>query len=150
MQAAQGSMGRVFVLRLEDGDRIPDCIETFAAEQKIMGGMCVLLGGAGTGKLVAGPENGDATPIVPMLRALSGVHEVAAVGTLFADEEGVPRLHMHGAFGRDDQTLTGCVRQGVHVWKIAECVILEIVDSGMLRRVEPSFGFAVLGKGEDA
>lgn len=33
MIASEGRLGRVFVLRLEDGDRVPDCIEAFAAER---------------------------------------------------------------------------------------------------------------------
>jgi predicted DNA-binding protein with PD1-like motif len=33
MQASEGRLGRVFVLRLEDGDAIPDCIDDFVLEK---------------------------------------------------------------------------------------------------------------------
>ena len=33
MQYTEGRMGRVFVLRLEDGERLNDTLETFAREQ---------------------------------------------------------------------------------------------------------------------
>ena len=35
MKASEGKIGRVFVVRLEDGDVVPDCIERFAAEKSI-------------------------------------------------------------------------------------------------------------------
>lgn len=144
MQAAQGEIGRVFVLRLEDGDRIPDCIEGFAREQGIRGGLCAMLGGIGGGKVVVGPEDGQSATITPMLRTLDAVHEAAAVGTLFRNEAGDPKLHMHAALGRGDACVAGCVRQGVEVWKIAEVVIIEITGTGMQRKIDPNFGFEVL------
>jgi len=35
MKAYEGQLGRVFVIRLEDHDVTPACIESFAAEEKI-------------------------------------------------------------------------------------------------------------------
>lgn len=143
MQAAQGTLGRVFVLRLEDGDRIPGCIEEFAAGCGVARGFCLLLGGAGGGRVVVGPRDGQAAKIEPMLAALSGAHEIAAVGTLFPDEAGRPRLHMHAALGRGEAPLVGCVRQGVDIWKLGEVVLVEI-HGNMRRAVDPAFGFEVL------
>ncbi len=148
MRFSQGTMGRVFVLRLEDGDRVPDCLERFAAEQDLEAAACLLLGGAAGGKLVVGPVDGEVTPIVPMLEAIAGVHEIAAVGTLFPDAQGRPRLHMHGTVGRGRDVRTGCVRQGVDVWRIAEVVLLEILGTGMRRVLDPAFGFEVLATAE--
>lgn len=144
MKAAEGKIGRVFVLRLEDGDRVPECIERFAAEKKIEAAYCALLGGIGSGRLIVGPEDGEAKTIVPMAHVLSGVHEAAAVGTIFPAEDGTPRLHMHAALGRDGNTRTGCVRAGIEVWKIGEVVIMEITGTGMMRRVDPDAGFELL------
>ncbi len=146
MQAAQGEIGRVFVLRLEDGDRVPECIESFAKEQNIESGLCALVGGVGGGKLVVGPEDGTAPILTPMLRTLADVYEAAAVGTLFRTESGDMKLHMHSSFGRGDTTLVGCVRQGIDIWKIAEVIILEIKGTGMVRKIDPNFGFEVLSK----
>ena len=143
MQAAQGTMGRVFVLRLEDDDAIPGSIEQFAKDNGILRAHVSLLGGLGRGALVVGPEDGDAMPITAMTHPINDVHEAAAVGTLFPDEAGEPRLHMHAALGRGGETRTGCVRQGLDVWKVCEVVILEIV--GTMRRVkDPRFGFELL------
>lgn len=144
MKAAEGRLGRVFVLRLEDGDRVPECIERFAADRQIRGALCLLVGGVGGGNLVAGPEDPAATPIAPLVREIVGVHEAAAVGTLFPGEDGVSRLHMHAALGRDGATRTGCVRLGVDVWKVGEVVILEILGTGVGRRLDPETGFELL------
>lgn len=146
MQAAEGKLGRVFVLRLEDGDRVPDCIERFARDNGVARAQVSMLGGIGAGKVVVGPEDGAAERIVPMTRPLADAHEVAAVGTLFPDESGAPKLHMHAALGRGDDPVVGCVRQGVDVWRLGEVVILEILGD-MRRVVDPAFGFEVLDVG---
>lgn len=144
MIARQGSQGRVFVLRLEDGDRMPSCLEQFAAENGIESALAVMLGGVGAGRIVVGPEDGTATPITPMLHQIADVCEVAALGTLFPDAAGKPVLHMHAALGRGDETHTGCIRPGIEVWKIAEVVVLEILGTGLSRVVDAALGATVL------
>lgn len=144
MKSAQGRMGRVFVLRLEDGDRLPDSIESFAQDNGIAQAFCAVLGGIGSGKLVTGPEEPDASPINPLITSFGSVHEAAAVGTLFLDEAGEPKLHMHAALGRDGETKTGCIRQGIKVWKVCEVVILELLDLGLMRKMDKASGFEML------
>ncbi|TVM19908.1 DUF296 domain-containing protein [Oceanidesulfovibrio indonesiensis] len=144
MLQSQGSIGRVFVLRLEDGDSLPGSIEEFAATNNVTRAVCLLLGGVGSGRLVVGPQDGAAERIIPMVNPIQAVHEAAAVGTIFPDESGAPRLHMHAALGRGESATTGCVRQGVDIWKLAEVVVLEINGTDMLRAVDPAFGFEVL------
>ncbi len=146
MIASEGRLGRVFVLRLEDGDRVPDCIEAFAAERGVEGGLCFLLGGVGEGTLVVGPMNPQSRPIEPLLKSIEIAHEILAVGTLFRDEEGAPKLHMHAAMGRGGYTAMGCLRQGVDIWSIAEVILLEVTGTDMLRKLDPTFGFAILSK----
>lgn len=144
MKAAQGSIGRVFVLRLEDGDRVPDCIEGFARREGVQRALCALVGGIGGGRVVVGPQEAGASPVVPLIHELQGVHEAAAVGTLFPDEEGTPRLHMHAALGREGLTRTGCVRKGIEVWKLGEVVLVELLGTDAVRRMDPATGFEVL------
>lgn len=79
-----------------------------------------------------------------MLHKLDSVHEAAAVGTIFEDEEGQPKLHMHAALGREGKTRTGCIRPGVHTWVIGEVVIIEVVNSAMIRKTDPETGFSLL------
>jgi predicted DNA-binding protein with PD1-like motif len=144
MKVAEGTLGRVFVLRLEHGERLPDCVEQFALERGVARAFCALVGGVDGGTLVTGPVDANAMPPVPALSALLGAHEAAAVGTLFPDAEGRPRLHMHGAFGRGEETRVGCIRPGIDVWTIGEFMIIELLGMEMTRRRDLATGFELL------
>jgi predicted DNA-binding protein with PD1-like motif len=87
-------------------------------------------------------------PPEPLLHTLIGVHEICAVGTLFPDAEGNPRLHMHAALGREGQSHTGCIRPGIEVWKLGEVILLEIIDNSAIRRRHPETGFDTLDAGQ--
>ncbi len=150
MRYAEAGVGRVFVLRLEDGDKLPDSVEAFCRTQRLERGLCFLLGGMGGGNLVVGPRDGEARPVEPMLHALKGVHEAAGVGTIFPDESGAPVLHMHAAMGRDGKTRTGCIRPGVEVWQLGEVVILELTGLEARRVIDRDTGFSVLEPKGDA
>ena len=144
MKAAAGKTGRIFVLRLEDGDIIPGCIENFARENDVKSGKVILVGGVGGGEVVVGPRESDKMPPSPMTVPVDGAHEVAAVGLLAPDEKGNPVLHIHGAMGRSGQTLTGCMRPGVKTWLVGEAVMIELLDIKAVRRHDSQRGFTLL------
>ena len=138
MQYTEAKSGRIFVIRLEHGEIVHEEIERFAREKNIVSAALVAVGGAGAGsKLVAGPKDGDARPIDPMMHVLSNVHEIVGAGTLFTDEEGARLLHMHMACGRDKDSVTGCIRSGVTVWQIMEVIVFELVDAAAGRAAHP-------------
>ncbi|MBI9080188.1 MAG: DNA-binding protein [Pseudodesulfovibrio sp.] len=147
MQYSEGSIGRIFTLRLENGEKIPDCIEQFAREKNIKAALCTMIGGVDKGTLVVGPEDGNDPIITPILHAIDTAHEVSATGTIFPDEEGTPVLHMHAALGREGKTRTGCIRPGLDVWLVGEVIIMEILNTDMLRKKEKKSGLALLCKG---
>lgn len=147
MQYSEGRIGRVFTIRLEDEDRIPDCIESFAREQGIKAAMCTMIGGVDKGNIVVGPEVEKLPTIKPILHPIESPHEVVAMGTMIPDEEGKPLLHMHAALGRDAKTRTGCIRPGLDVWLIGEVIIMEILDLDMIRKTDPQSGLKLLSKG---
>ncbi|MDD9304057.1 MAG: DNA-binding protein [Desulfobacter sp.] len=145
MKYSQAKLGRVFVIRLEDGDIVHETIEQFARDQGIRAASLIVLGGADKGStLVTGPENGRADLIVPKTRDLDNVHEAAGVGTLFPNEKGEPVLHMHMACGRGFSTLTGCIRGGVKVWQVMEVIVQELEDSTGVRQLDKVTGFELL------
>ena len=145
MKYSEAKTGRIFVLRLEHGDKIPDVIEEFAAAQKIEAAIVHFLGGADTGsKVVVGPEDGKASRPQPIVTELSGTCEAFSLGTLFVNDQGTPKLHMHAAFGRKGRTVTGCTREGVLVWHIGEAVIFELLDTTASRKIDPGTGFELL------
>jgi predicted DNA-binding protein with PD1-like motif len=145
MRFTEAKLGRVFVLRLHDGDRLPDVLESFAAEKNVSTALCFFLGGAKeNSRVVVGPKEGNAVPPEPMVTLLEGVHEACGVGTIFADETGKPKLHMHTSFGRNENTVTGCVRMGVDIWQIGEVVMLELTCEKACRAKNKETGFEFL------
>ncbi len=145
MKYSEAKPGRVFVIRLEDGDILHEEIEQFARKKNIQAASLIALGGADIGsKLITGPEEGRAETIIPQDQTLDNVHEVVGTGTLFPNEKGQMLLHMHLACGRNNNTITGCVRQGVKIWHVMEVVIHELRDSTGVRKLDNATGFELL------
>jgi predicted DNA-binding protein with PD1-like motif len=145
MKYSEAKQGRIFVIRLEDGDIVHDEIERFAREKSIVAAGLIIVGGADQGsKFVVGPEEGRGTPVVPMEHVLAEAHEIAGVGTLFPDDVGNPVLHMHMASGRNSSTITGCIREGVRVWHVMEVILFELVDTTGVRTFDSETGFNLL------
>jgi predicted DNA-binding protein with PD1-like motif len=141
---SEGKIGRVFVIRLEDGDKLPDSIEKFAEEHKIKVGQAVLIGGIGSGDVVVGPRLNRTMPPDPMVRGLDGVHEVVGVGVLVPDKDDKPSFHIHAALGRAGFTVTGCLRKGVDTWLVGEVVLYEILGIDMARLPDEASSFDLL------
>lgn len=144
MKVTEGKIGRVFMMRLEEGDIIPECIEAFAGEKDIDTGHAVIVGGIGSGQVVVGPRDSFEMPPDPMLLPVDGAHEVLASGIIAPDEDGNPVLHIHGALGRSGSTLTGCLRPGVTTWLVGEVIIYEILGVNVKRVKDERSGFALL------
>lgn len=145
MKSTEAKLGRAFILRLHDGDRLPDVIESFATEKNVSTALCFFLGGAkDNSRVVVGPKDCFNLPPEPMVTLLKGVHEACGVGTICKDETGKPKLHMHSSFGRGENTITGCVRMGVEVWQIGEVVILELTVATAHRAKDKDTGFELL------
>jgi uncharacterized protein len=144
MKSTEGRLGRVFVIRLEHGDVVPDCIEQFAEEHGVSVGHAVLVGGIGGGEVVVGPRVSNERPPEPMLLPLDGAHEVAGVGVLAPGEDGKSKLHIHAALGRSGKTTTGCLRPGVTTWLVGEVILQEIVGASVTRIKDAASGFPLL------
>ena len=147
MKASEGHVGRVFVMRLEDGDVVPECIERFAKDNGVSMGHVVLVGGIGGGQVVVGPRHSNERPPDPMLLPLDSAHEVVGVGVLAPGEDGSPVLHIHAALGRSGQTMTGCLRPGVTTWLVGEAILYEIVGAKAARIKDEGSGLALLEPG---
>ena len=145
MKYSEARLGRMFIIRLEDGEILHEQIEEFARTHAIAAAAVIALGGIDEGsKLVVGPEHGRSKPISPMEHILDDVHEIAGVGTIFPDRDHNPVLHMHIASGRNESTITGCVRRGVKVWHIIEVILFELRDTSASRMFDTQTGFELL------
>ena len=144
MKASEGKVGRVFVLRLEDGDAIPASIDRFAEEKKISVGQVILIGGISNGQVVVGPRRTEEMPPEPMLVPVDGAHEVVGVGMLAPDKNGKPKLHIHASLGRAGKSTTGCLRPGVTTWLVGEVIIFEILGTDAVRLPDKKASFELL------
>jgi predicted DNA-binding protein with PD1-like motif len=144
MKTSEGRVGRMFVIRLEDGDVIPDCIEKFAEAKKISVGQVIIIGGIGEGQVVVGPRRSNEIPPEPMLVPIDGAHEVMGVGVIAPDKTGKPVLHVHGSLGRSGKATTGCLRPGVSTWTVGEVIICEILGTNAVRELDKETHFELL------
>jgi uncharacterized protein len=145
MKYSEGSLGRVFVLRMEGGDPLNTTVETFAREHGVSRGLAFYVGGgAPNTSLVVGPDASRSDAIVPLFHSLGAPNETFAVGTLFPNEAGEPVLHMHAACGREGDATVGCTRAGLETWLIGEMVLVEITGVAGSRYVDPISGFELL------
>ena len=145
MKYSEARQGRVFVLRLEDGEIVHEVIEQFAKDQDIRAASLVIVGGADGGShLVVGPKEDRGLPLNPMKLQLEHAHEITGTGTLFRDDQDIPLLHMHMSCGRKDQSITGCIREGVKVWHVMEVVLFELLNCSAKRLIEEPLGLKLL------
>ncbi len=144
MKWSEGHIGRVFVIRLEDGDVVPGCIEEFARKNSVTVGHAILIGGIGGGQIVVGPRDSDERPPQAMLFPVDGAHEVVGVGVLAPGEDGKPVLHIHAALGRSGRTVMGCLRPGVTTWLVGEVILYEILGTQVARVMDDESGLALL------
>jgi predicted DNA-binding protein with PD1-like motif len=145
MKTSPAKIGRVFVIRLEHGDKMPGALEEFARRKRVKRGFCILVGGADRkSRIVVGPKNPDARPVVPLEHVLTNVYETTGVGTLFPDQKGRPVLHMHVSFGRRSKALTGCIRPGIRTWAVGEVILVELKATGGTRKKDKKTGFTLL------
>ncbi len=137
-----GKTGRVIVAKFGDGEDILKNISDVVKKEDIKNAMFFLLGGIRQGKIVVGPEK-DEIPPTPLWRELRESHEVLGLGTIFWDDGG-PRVHFHGAFGKRDTVRVGCLREISETFLVLEAVIIEIEGIHAQRKFDPESGLTLL------
>lgn len=157
MRSAEMKEGRVFVLRLEEGEILHEAIESFCVREGIRYATVIAVGAVAPGsRYVCGSRRrkahwwrmkdpterrSDCKPpvavkgkIVPVVHTVQYPSNLAGTGTVFPDDSGAPMLHMHGSFGNGGIPRVGCFRAGMVVWLTMEVVIREMVGEGPVRR----------------
>lgn len=145
MKYTEAKTGKTYILRLEHGDVVTDTIQKFAKEKQIKAAYVQIVGGADeNSKMVVGPKDGSAQKPEKIYFNTPGVTEMAGVGTLFTNEAGEPKLHLHATFGREGKAYTGCCWPGIVTWHIGEVIIQEIITDNALRKLNNENGFELL------
>ncbi len=142
MKYREAALGRVFCAAFDHGDDLNAGLLRLAAECGLEAGFVFLLGALGKGRMVLGPKE-SVLPPVPMWRPFEEGREIMGVGSIFKEGDGYA-LHLHGATGRGETTLTGCLRQDCEVFLTVEAVILEVLGSGAARVKDAASGLSLL------
>ncbi len=142
MQYGQGGIGRVFVLRFDDGDDLLECIKEVVKEEGIKAATIQLLGGMQCAEMVCGPRD-TVSPPTPMWEGFSDGRELLGIGTIFTSS-GEPSIHLHGAVGRKKETYTGCIRKSTRVFLLVEAVITEITGLDAHKKLDELSGITML------
>jgi uncharacterized protein len=142
MRYTQGSLGRVFVAKLDDGDAIYDSILEIASKEGIKSAAVMAVGGIRSGKVVTGPENPN-SEVVPIVSEFDDARELIGFGTIFPTD-GKPSLHMHAGIGNHEHVMVGCPRIAANVYLVLEVVIIELVGIEATREYDAKWAVHVL------
>jgi len=145
MEYSVGKAGRVIAVRLFEGEDLYESIEKVACDENIRCAAVLITGGVRRANVVVGPKQ-EKPKIEGDFRTFAGPGEALGVGTIYCDDTG-PKLHMHAALGRGDQSVVGCPRGGAHIFLILEVTIIEIVGIEAGRKLDPESGLNLLRLG---
>jgi predicted DNA-binding protein with PD1-like motif len=124
MDYRKGTIGRVFIVRFDEGDLFLEGLLKIISEEKITSGWFHVLGGLREADVVTGPRE-PVMPPEPVWSEVRGARETMGTGSIFWDGD-EPKIHLHAALGHHGDTLTACVRKGTKVYLLLEVVIFEI------------------------
>lgn len=142
MRYRVGNLGRVVVMRLEDGEDAISSISDVAKKEGIKAAVFYLLGGLKSARVVVGPEKEEMPP-VPVWREIGESQEIIGIGTIFY-QDGEPKVHLHSAMGKRDDVKVGCIRERAQTFLVLEAIILEISGIEARREFDPSTGLSLL------
>ncbi|MFN3396022.1 MAG: PPC domain-containing DNA-binding protein [Thermodesulfovibrionales bacterium] len=142
MRYRVGNLGRVVVLRLEDGEDAIAAISATAKKEGIKAAIFYLVGGLKGARVVVGPEKEEMPP-VPIWKEIKESHEIIGIGTVFY-QDNEPKIHLHSALGKRDEVKVGCVREKAETFLVLEAIILELSGIDAVREFDPSTGLSLL------
>jgi predicted DNA-binding protein with PD1-like motif len=131
MQYSEGNLGRVFVLRIDDGEDLIESLKKFVRAKEIESCMALFIGALKEGRAVTGPQL-PTIPPVPHWEEYKDGWEVFGMATIYPSAEG-PRLHIHSTIGKGREALLGCIREKAGVYLVVEAVLFEFMGLNVRR-----------------
>ena len=142
MEYGVGQVGRIVVARLFEGEDVYESVEQIARQEQSRCAAVLITGGFRKAEVVVGPKR-EQPKIEANFRAFDGPGETLGVGTLYWDGAG-PKLHVHAAIGKGEQTMVGCPRGGASTFLILEVTVIEITGIDAERSLDPQTGWNLL------
>ena len=142
MEYSVGKTGRIIAARLFEGEDIYESIEEIAKKEDIKSAAVLITGGLRKANVVIGPKT-EKPKIVGNFKAFTGPGEVFGAGTIYCDDKG-PKLHIHTAIGKGDETIVGCPRGETKTFLILEVTIIEIDGIEAGRKPDENTGLNLL------
>lgn len=142
MQYSEGRMGRIFVLRIDEGEDLVASLQRFVLEKDILSCMILFIGALRDGQAVAGPVAPVVLP-VPHYEHFCNGWEIFGMATIYDSPEG-PKLHIHSAIGKASEAIVGCIRQWARIYLVVEAVLYELADIKVVRNWDEKTGLHLL------
>jgi predicted DNA-binding protein with PD1-like motif len=142
VEYAVGRTSRVIAARLFEGEDVYHCVEQIARKENISSAAVLITGGFRHASVVVGPKT-EKPKIVGNFKDFAGPGEVLGVGTIYCDNEG-PKLHIHTAIGKGEQTMVGCPRGGAKTFLTLEVTIIEFEGIDARRKPDEETGLNLL------
>lgn len=124
MEYKTGSIGRVLMIRFDDGDDVLEGLKEIVIKEQIKSCWFQILGGIRQTKAVTGPEK-PVMPPTPVWCEVDGAREALGTGSIHFEED-QPRIHLHASLGHHGETLTACIRENTKVYLILEVMLFEL------------------------
>lgn len=142
MEYKQGKLGRTFVVRFDDGEDLIEELKILIKKEQIKAGNVQLIGAISSGKAVLGPHKREYPPN-PFWWEFDDAREIIALG-IFAFEGDEPKIHLHSGIGHSSESKIGCIRETAKVYITVEVIIQEIVNSGLIRKLDKRYNASLL------
>ncbi len=139
MDYRKGSIGRLFVVRIDHNEDLLIELSKLALKENIKSAFFMMLGAAGSAQLVTGPKEKAVPPDI-MWSSFNDAREIIGAGNIFW-ENSAPRIHLHAAAGNSKGMVMGCIRKAAEAFMVVEIFIIEI-DITVERKVDKKIGFS--------
>ncbi len=139
MDYRKGSIGRIFMARIDHGEDLLVEMTGLANKENIRSAFFLILGAAGKAKLVTGPEE-KSVPPVTVWSFFDDAREIVGAGNIFP-ENGAPKIHLHAVAGSSRGLTMGCIRKEAEAFMVLEVFIIE-TDIVAERVVDEKIGFS--------
>ena len=142
MEYSTARPGRIIAARLFEGEELYSSIEQIAKNEGVKSAVVLITGGFRQADVVVGPKQ-EKPKIIANFKHFDGPGEVLGVGTIYCDDEG-PKLHIHTAIGKSDETTVGCPRGGAKTFLVLEVTIIEFEGLKASRKFDEKTGLNLL------